>query len=298
VSFLHRLSWNKVRVIVMENAREGAMERIRKNIYIYFSVLFMSSCAFDGRFYEPRKDSVSIDWTLGEEGFFMGSSGQNLSYLYVKPENKEAIASVLILHGNDGNLASCKNIVMPFVENGYQVYVFDYQGFGKSEGRPTHKNLLDDAESFPNYIRLRSETENKKLLVAGFSLGGQLSIALTSRNQNKIDALMVEGTFTSHKDIAVYTSTGVSKVFAKILVSSGHNAKELLSGIAIPKLIVLSYEDEVNPYFMGVELFDAAISPKMFWAIKGAHIEGFEHYEEAYIRKIHELLSLSRVVSD
>lgn len=266
--------------------------KLAKSIASSLGILLISSCSFNSSFYDPGKEPVAISWNVSEEGFFKGATGQDLNYLYIKPDRGEAIASVFILHGNDGNLASCKNLVMPFVKNGYQVFLFDYQGFGKSEGYPTHRNLLNDAETFLNYIKQRPETKGKKLLVAGFSLGGQLSIALTERNQDSIDALVVEGTFTSHKDIAVYTSAGISKFFAKILVSSGYNAKNLVSKIDTPKLIIHSSEDDVNPYSMGVALYDAAADPKLFWEIKGGHIEGLERYEEEYIQKLNTLLSL------
>jgi uncharacterized protein len=130
------------------------------------------------------------------------------------------------------------------------------------------------------------------LLVAGFSLGGQLSIALTAKNQNKIDDLLVEGTFTSHGNMAIHTTVKILKPFVKYFFTSEYNAKELIATIRIPKLIVHSTEDSIIPYFMGAELFDAAVNPKMFWEIKGDHINGFKLYENEYFKKINLLLSL------
>lgn len=263
-------------------------------IYSYFCELTMSVRSFNSNFYEPIKAKNNISWTEGEVGFFTGHNGKKLNYLYVKPDDREPIASVFILHGNNTNIENCENLVMPFVRNGYQVYIFDYQGFGESEGDPTHNNLLHDAEVFLNFIKLHPEAKGKKLLVAGFSLGGHLSIAFTARNQNYIDALVVEGAFTSHKDIAVYCSRGIVKLIVKMFLTSKYSAKDLVSKITIPKLIVHSSEDIINPFFMGQGLYDSAISPKEFWEIKGGHIEGFKFYENAYFQKITELISICK----
>ena len=270
------------------------MKKIISEIYSFFCELTMSARSFNSSFYEPIKAKNNISWTEGEVGFFTGHNGKKLNYLYVKPDNREAIASVFILHGNNANIGTCENLVMPFVKNGYQVYIFDYQGFGESEGIPTHNNVLHDAEIFLNFIKLRPETKGKKLLVAGYSLRGHLSIAFTARNQDYIDALVVEGAFTSHKDIAVYSCSGIVKLIAKMFLASKYSAKDLVSKITIPKLIVHSSEDIINPFFMGQELYDSAISPKEFWEIKRGHIEGFKFYEKAYFQKITELISICK----
>lgn len=257
----------------------------------FIACLSCSSCEFNSMFYNPSKVRADINWDNSEVGYFTGTNGKNINYAFVKPV-VNAIATVFVLHGQDGNIASSKDVVLPFVKNGFQVFIFDYQGFGKSEGIPNHNNVLSDAEIFLNYIKSRGETKNIKLLVAGFSLGGQLSIALTAKNQDKIDGLLVEGTFTSHSSIATHTTAGLLKPFVKYFVTSEYNAKELIATIRIPKLIVHSTEDPVIPYFMGVELFDAAVNPKVFWEIKGGHIDGFKLHENEYFKKINSLLSL------
>ena len=266
---------------------------LNPKILVFFVLLALCfpSCAFNSKFYVPNKENTEITWAKCKEGFFEGANDNRLHFAFFESYGNKVLATVLILHGNGGNLASCESIVMPFVRNGFQVFIFDYQGFGKSEGDPTHDNLLKDADTFLKYVKNRAQTKNKKLLVMGTSLGGQLSIALTAQNQDIIEALVVEGTFTSHKDIAVHTSSGIGRFFAKMLVSSNYNAKKLIRTISIPKLIIHSSEDEVNPYHMGVELYENAKEPKTFWEIRGGHIKGLSLYEEKYIQKVKTILN-------
>jgi uncharacterized protein len=120
------------------------------NLLGLIACLSCSSCEFNSMFYNPSKVKIEINWDKSEVGFFKGTNGKNLNYAFVKPAGK-AIATVFILHGQDGNIASSHGIVSPFVKNGFQVFIFDYQGFWKSEGIPNHNNVLIDAEIFLNY---------------------------------------------------------------------------------------------------------------------------------------------------
>lgn len=129
----------------------------------------------------------------------------------------------------------------------------------------------------------------------GFSLGGQLGIALTAKNQDTINALVVEGTFTSHKDVALLQAENdIRRFFANMLVTSGYTAKELIRSINLPELIIHSSEDKDIPFNMGVELYKNAQEPKAFWEIKGSHINGLFLYEKEYIRKVNEILNLQK----
>jgi hypothetical protein len=76
-----------------------------------------------------------------------------------------------------------------------------------------------------------------------------------------------------------------------LLVVSKYKASKLIKEIKIPKLIVHSTQDEVVPYWMGVELYKKALEPKEFWQIKGCHICGLSIYKDEYTSKIRKLLT-------
>ena len=127
------------------------------------------------------------------------------------------------------------------------------------------------------------------VIILGRSIGGHLAVKIAHDHQNEIKALVTEGAFTNHHDIAVAVTPFWLSPFASLLVKSKYNAKKLIQEITIPKLIIHSVEDEVVPYWMGVELYKKAAEPKTFWKIKGPHIGGVELYEKEYMKRLKDL---------
>lgn len=252
-------------------------------------VLFMAfSCSFNSMFYRPDTDDEDIELSC-EQGFIAGKNGNKIHYMVKEPDSGQAKANILILHGNAGNLAGWSGIAPYLTKSGYRVFMIDYQGFGKSEGKPGHKAVLNDAQSSLDFLLEQPYAKDTKLILFGFSIGGQLAIALAAENQDKIDGLIVEGTFTSHNDIATALMPFFIKPLARILVHSPYKAKNLIRELKMPKLIVHSTEDGLIPYRMGETLFNNAVEPKSMWTINGEHLQGFELHEDEYIQRIDKL---------
>jgi pimeloyl-ACP methyl ester carboxylesterase len=250
----------------------------------------LSGCAFNYRYYDPDESDEDIAWAHAEEGFIAVERGRRIHYAFAKPVGVPK-ATVLAVRGDGGNLAQSERFVRPFVDNGYAAFIFDYPGYGKSDGRPTHRSVLQAANAALTHVLARPDVRGSKLLVAGFSLGGQLAIVLTARRQHEIDALLVEATYTSHRDIAEHVS--VAKRMARAFVRGPYSAEESIRTITIPKLIVHSRYDQSIPYAMGVQLHRDAPLPKELWTIDGDHMQGFERYPQEYVARVDALLGVT-----
>lgn len=267
-----------------------------KVIFIFFSFilpLVFQSCTYQKLFYHPetKKNDISIQNFKTEEINISSANGKKINCLFVKPATT-AIATILFLHGNAGNIANWRKSLEILAKNGFQVFIIDYQGFGKSEGKPKHKNLFKDSEAALHYLKNREDVKQTKLIVLGMSIGGHLAVSLTNKYQDKIDALVIEGAFTSHNEIATNMMPWFIKPVAKITVRSMYKAKKNIKNIKIPKLIIHSTDDEIIPFAMGKKLFNNATEPKKFWEIKGKHIYGIIKYENEYIIKLKEIISI------
>jgi alpha-beta hydrolase superfamily lysophospholipase len=272
---------------------------IKQYLNYFFNLLIFiivcSSCSTSAFFYAPYKalkyqpDSARY---FIEEINFSSSNGKNLNGWFFKPKNKKVIGTILHFHGNGGNISYQYQFSDSLVKSGFQVMVFDYQGFGKSEGKVSQENVLEDGIAALHYIKQREDVKNTKLILFGQSLGGHLSCVVAAREQKWIDALVIEGAFTGHERMAIYVGgkSGAPKWLAKMLVPSKYNAIDEIEKVSIPKLIIHSSEDQTCPFFMSQELYEKAIAPKAFWEIKGPHIQCSQLYRGDFVKKFIELI--------
>ncbi len=192
-----------------------------------FLVLVVSSCSFNSSFFAVKKQDLdaeiaNLDY---DEIIFESADGKKvLGHLY-KPDN-EALGTIFFLQGSGDNLASWSSYTAYFVEEGYEVFMMEYRGFGTDPGKATHKNVLLDAETALIRLTNTDKSNESKVILLGQSYGGQIAINLTSRYPEKVLALVIEGTFTSFNEEVVYQVPGILKPFLKIFANSPYKSKE------------------------------------------------------------------------
>ena len=153
---------------------------------LFISLIFiLSSCAFNQAFYFTRSIYTEITPVNYEEIYLTNNRNKKLHAILLNPLNERPKATLLLLHGNGGNVSTWISRAQPLAENGFQVLLFDYEGFGKSEGNPTHKNVLNDSQLFLNYL-IKNNSDTLRILLWGFSMGGNLAVELAKNNQDKI----------------------------------------------------------------------------------------------------------------
>jgi fermentation-respiration switch protein FrsA (DUF1100 family) len=172
--------------------------------------------------------------------------------------------------------------------------VFDYEGYGRSAGRPSQEKVLDNGLQALKYIKSRSDVKDKKLILFGQSLGGHLSCVVAAKENSMIDALVIEGAFSGHERMAIYVShkEGAPKWLAKLLVKTKYEGVDYIDDVTVPKLIIHSTEDATCPYFMGKDLYENAKSPKEFWEIKGGHILASRLYPNEFVAHFDKLIGM------
>ncbi|HMT27731.1 MAG TPA: alpha/beta fold hydrolase [Bacteroidia bacterium] len=245
---------------------------------------------FSGDNYQPvfvknGKDTLNNDYSV-ESVIFKSASGNNLNGWFIKPLHQNANITLLAFHGNAGCLLSQYQFMMPLVMKGFQVFIFDYSGFGFSDGEATRKNVLEDGLSALDFVKSRDEVKNTKLVIYGQSLGGHLSAVVASQKQSLIDGLVIEGAFSSHDDIAA-SSAGF---FGRLLVRELYCGKKSIEQYKKPVLIIHSVDDKTVPFKHGKKLFEHANEPKEFYEINGGHIQGPILYTDSISVKIRRMI--------
>jgi dipeptidyl aminopeptidase/acylaminoacyl peptidase len=247
---------------------------------------------FSGNNHQPTtflknwKDTIITCYTI-ESVLFKSSNGDTLNGWFLKPKNQTPTITLLQLHGNAGTLANYLQM-SSFLEYGFQIFMFDYSGFGFSTGKATRNNVLTDALSALNYLKSRKEVTGTKLVIYGQSLGGNLAPVVASKRQNDIDGLVIEGGFSSYKDMAAKKYGFVGR----LLIAEKYSAMKSIKTYKKPLLSMHSAEDQTVPFDLGKKLFDNANEPKTFFEMaKKCHLCGSVYYSDEISKKIKSMLN-------
>jgi alpha-beta hydrolase superfamily lysophospholipase len=255
-----------------------------------------NSCSTRAFFYAPSKELTyhpdTIQQTVTDIYFRTGDSLLLHGWM-MKPRSGKIIGTILHFHGNGGNISYHYAFIEPLVQAGFQCITWDYEGFGTSPGIPSQEHVLRDCLAALDYTRKREDVKGTKLILFGQSLGAFLALVTAAQDQQGLTAVVAEGAFTGHRDIAAYI--GWHRFFApslltRSLVRSKYDAKKVVDRITIPKLFIHSTEDRTCPFYMGQRLFKKAKAPKEFWVIKGKHICAALLYKDEFVNHFLKLL--------
>jgi uncharacterized protein len=198
-----------------------------------------------------------------EDVHFQSSDGTKLHGWYVPQENPRAI--ILYCHGNAGNLTDWTDVVRILHDRvGATVMIFDYRGFGKSEGKSSEGGVLADARAARAWLAKRANCSETDIVLMGRSLGGAVAIDLAANDNAR--GLVLESTFTSMPEVG---KTLFPLLPMRILVRSQFKSIAKIGSYHGPLLQSHGTADRLISYAMGTQLFDRANEPKRFVPIPG-----------------------------
>ncbi len=175
---------------------------------------------------------------------------------------------VLFCHGNAGNIGGRLTMAKILRNMGFSTLLFDYRGFGRSEGRPSEQNTYEDSLAAWRWLTEEQRVQPREIMIFGRSLGGAVA-AWLAREKNP-GLLIVESTFTSIPEMGqqLYPYFPV-----RWLVRHHYPVRKFLADYDGPLLIMHSRDDEIVPMEMGRELYEIAPGEKQFFQLRGGHNE-------------------------
>lgn len=198
------------------------------------------------------------------------------------------LATVLFMHGNAGNISHRLDSLAVFRRLELQVLIFDYRGYGRSEGRPGEQATYRDAEAAWRYLVDERGLAPEGIVLFGRSLGGAVAAWLAT--QRPVAGLILESTFTSVPDLGAQ----LYPVFpVRRLARIRYPTVDRLANVRCPVLVVHSPNDELVPYSHGRRLFEAAPEPKHFLVLRGGHNDGFLMTGRRYQQGLAEFIALA-----
>ena len=237
--------------------------------------------------YYPTKDIEGTPADIGlkyEEITLRTKDRVNLSVWYVPAKNERGV--VLFCHGNAGNISHRLDSIRIFHDLGLSVLIFDYRGYGRSEGSPTEEGTYLDAESAWEYLVNVKGARPEKIILFGRSLGSAVAAELALRHPAA--GIIIESGF---KSIPALGAKFFPYLPIRLISRFQYSTIDKVSMINMPKLFIHSPQDEMIPYEHGAALFEKAAEPKEFLQITGGHNEGFLTSGKIYTDGLNRFIS-------
>ena len=246
--------------------------------WILSCVIFLSACSnylfFPKKSFPVTPDSAQL---IYEDIYINTADGIKLHGWKVHAEKKKA-GTILFFHGNGDNVSTQLPNTFWLAKEGYDLYVFDYRGYGLSQGEAELDTVISDMELMISYVA-GELPDNEKLIVMGHSLGGAMAVYSVAHSayRDRIEALITIAAFSDYHDITqdVLAKSWLFWLFQWPLSFTVDNSYRPLDSIGlispIPVLIIHSKTDEMIGMSHAERLFEAAKEPKSFKLIDSDH---------------------------
>lgn len=219
-------------------------------------------------------DSLEVQKYSPTDVYFMSPDGLTLHGWYFRA--KEERGSILICHGNVENLSTHVKLDLWLIDAGYNLFIFDYRGYGRSEGTPGVQGIHRDAEAaLETLLFTLPRAKRDNIVVFGKSLGGAVAVYTVSNSphKNRVKALVLDSAFSSYRRIA-REKTADSVIGWPFqyplswLINDDFSPIKFIKRVApVPIIIIYGKNDDIVPGHHSRMLYDAAVPPKELWEV-------------------------------
>jgi len=254
------------------------------------AALGLTGCS--GLLFAPQRELLPNPERLGvayRDVNFASADGTPLHGWFL-PAVGPAEGTVVFLHGNAENISTHIGSVYWLPARRFNVFLFDYRGFGHSGGEPDLKGATEDAAAAIREARTLPGVDPDRLVVFGQSIGGAIAVyAVATGAREGVRLVVAESTFAGYRRIAREKLGDAWLTWAfqwplSFLIPDRYSAGPVAARVApIPLLVIHGDADPIVPLRHGLALYDAAADPKRLWVVPGGgHIEAFGRFGKVY----------------
>ena len=212
-------------------------------------------------------------WAFDTVSLHVG--GDTTAAWYIPVEHAKGV--ILFSHGNGGNIADRIEHYAMLRGLGYDVFAYDYGGYGDSTGKPSEQRCYADVRAAWRYLTETRGIPPARIVLYGESLGGAVTCDLAAEVTPR--AVVLQNTFLSVTKVA---KEAFPILPVGLLLKHRFDSELKIAKIAAPVLVIHSPEDSIIPYRHGRVLFDLAPAPKTFLELHGDHNDCIFTSERVY----------------
>jgi pimeloyl-ACP methyl ester carboxylesterase len=183
---------------------------------------------------------------------------------WIPAPRQPAPAHVLLCHGNAGNIGDRVLHARLLTGAGLDVFLFDYRGFGRSDGSSDEEGTYRDARAARAALLRRPTVDAGRIVYLGESVGGAVALALALEAPPL--GLVLQSAFTSVRDMGRMHYPFIPAA----MVPDAYPNLRRIAQLRSPVLVIHGDRDEIVPVAHGHVLFDAAPPPKRIEIVRGA----------------------------
>ena len=243
--------------------------------------ILLSACSSQRYFYYPNRILYVDPERMGltyETVQYPSLNGKTLYGLYFKTAQTPQ-GTIVHFHGNYGNVSNHFQQSVFLIRHGFDVLIFDYEGYGASEGVPSPQTTLNDGLASVRYAQAHLRQPGTGVGVFGQSLGGSVAVQVAAQ-EPLVKAVVLEAPFSSYRAMSRvalqrhWLSWPLS-LFMPLFIHKANDPIDSIERVAPrPLLIIHGNKDMIVPPDMSVALYQKAREPKTLWMIDDAgHLE-------------------------
>jgi len=269
--------------------------RLIGSFFLVLGGLQLSGCT--SLFYYPRVPKIQF-YDPSQMGLdpknieVFWAPGKSLHAWYFQARKTPSKGTIVHFHGNAENVTTHFMNLIWVIDEGYDYVIFDYPGYGLSDGEPSPKDNYLSAKTFVTYVH--EKIDSRPLIFVGQSLGGNILLKTLEGLEGAVPirSVIVDSTFPSYRSVARQkaSESWVLWLLQPVawLIMSDSYAPEIEGKLpGIPKLVIHGDQDRVVPFKNGKKVFSVMTEPKEFLQISGGnHTDVFYREKGAYRAQI------------
>ncbi len=182
-------------------------------------------------------------------------------WYYERPATAETPARQLLIYfpGNSGTRSDRQEICLDLLRLGYNILIFDYQGYAENQGSPSEQHFASDAQAIWKFATTQLGYSPEKITLYGESMGGGVATRLAaelSEAKTPPAALILKSTYSSIPATARYHYPYLPLL--SLFVWDPFASIDRIGKVTSPILQFHGTADRITPYYEAERLFAAA----------------------------------------
>lgn len=231
-----------------------------------------------------------------ESVWFNSADGTRLHGWFFESQSGLEVATVIFFHGNGGNIGNVGWLGQRFAKQGFDVLVFDYRGYGASDGVAANEfDLYADGDAAVAFVKNEKGARPERIVLYGQSLGTAIVADVASRGT--FGAVVLESGFSSASSVAASALPWLPR-FLHFLGKNRFESARKLTSVKAPILITHGDPDHTIPTNESKLLFASANEPKKLLIFPGAGHNVFGSLREQYLVQVEQFIRESLIEAE